>query len=322
MVPQDSIRSLHTLPQDISQKLPPDAPIHCLLAADLALDESCTSWSALLPTQSDFEASIPFMWPAELQAWLPSPALNIVVKQKEKFQQHWVMYHDCFPGKLWGKFLHAWFLVNTRTFYNETPETMRYPWEDRLALIPVADLFNHAETGCHVEYTPEYYSVTADRAYQAGDEMYISYGHHSNDFLLAEYGFILSENRWDRVSLDQVILPKLSKEAMGELERRELLGDYMISDPGGPCDRTRAALETLISYEKEELRRTLDQGKTDQSVGTISVEAKLKEISQELLMTAKESLDTVQRMQRGSAFQRSTLAMRWAQIIKVLEKFA
>lgn len=322
VIPKDSIRSLHTLPQDISEKLPPDTPIHGLLAADLTLDQSRAPWRALLPTYSDLEASVPFLWPAELQELLPSAARSLLAKQQAKFGQHWETFHASFPATPRGAFLHAWLLVNTRTFYYETPETMLYPWEDRLALLPVADLFNHGEAGCRVEFTSEWYSVTADRAYEAGGELYISYGDHSNDFLLGEYGFVLRGNRWDKVCLDDVILPKLSGVVKEELERRELLGEYMISDSDGLCERTKAALEVLIrSEEGEEWKTILDQGEVNDQGGPANVQAKLKDITREALTMAKERLDAAQRTEAGSASQRSTLAMRWTQIIKVLEKF-
>lgn len=319
MVPKEAIRSLHTLPQDLAQKLPLDMAIHGLLAADLALDKSCTPWNTLLPTYSDFESSVPFMWPGELQRLLPSQARELLAKQQEKFNQHWEMFNEAIPEVPQKDFLHAWFLVNTRTFYYETPETSLYPWEDRLALLPVADLFNHNETGCHVEFTSDWYSITADRTYESGEEVFTSYGEHSNDFLLAEYGFVLSENRWDNVCLDEVILPKLSRTQKQELERREVLGEYMLSYADGPCDRTKQVLKVLCG-EEDKLERI--RGKKDfHGEGVKTSETMLKEIAQQMLTMAREKLTAVQKTQTSSDSQRSTLVMRWVQIIKVLEKY-
>ncbi|KAL6699006.1 hypothetical protein J3F84DRAFT_364610 [Trichoderma pleuroticola] len=110
-------------------------------------------------------------------------------------------------------------IVNTRSFYNETPETLKYHWEDGLALIPVADLFNHSDDGCKVNFSSHVYQIVADRAYNKGEELFISYSSHSNDYNLLEYGFILDENPSDDVYIDDVVFPKLSKSHKEELKK-------------------------------------------------------------------------------------------------------
>ena len=80
-----------------------------------------------------------------------------------------------------GELLGAPAIINTRTFYYVTAQMEAYPPDDRLALLPVADLFNHAAGGCQVSFTPDgCFSVCADRVYRAGEEVYVSYGEHSN----------------------------------------------------------------------------------------------------------------------------------------------
>lgn len=109
-----------------------------------------------------------------------------------------------------------------------------------MALQPVADLFNHTDLqgqpppsrssstestdaaqgnststspddkrGCHVSYDDGGFTITTSRPYETGEELHICYGQHGNDFLLVEYGFLLTSNRWDEVRLDEVILPLL-----------------------------------------------------------------------------------------------------------------
>lgn len=68
-----------------------------------------------------------------------------------------------------------------------------------MALNPFADCFNHADEGCKVEYGPIGFKISSDRVYEKDEEIYISYGSHSNDFLLVEYRFILLENKWDEL---------------------------------------------------------------------------------------------------------------------------
>jgi hypothetical protein len=332
VIPKGAIRSLHSLPQEISEKLPPDMSIHGLLAVDVALGQIPAPWRSVLPRLSEFEASVPFLWPAELQELLPSPARQLLAKQQEKFNQLWEMLGS-FPAIIDRReFVHAWFLINTRTFYYESPETQLYPWEDRLALLPVADLFNHAQTGCHVSFTSECYSVTADRAYEAGEEVYISYGDHSNDFLLAEYGFTLSENRWDKACLDDVILPKLSQKQREVLERRDILGGYMVqrkTGDYGPCARAKAALRVLCSSstgDDDEWLSALDRigDESTTAGGCEDIEAiemkEFKGLAQEFRMECENKVAALEQMHAGSESQRSVLLLRWKQIVSILEQ--
>lgn len=332
VVPRGAIRSLHSLPQEISEKLPPDMSIHGLLAVDVALGQIPAPWRSILPKFSEFEASIPFFWPAELQELLPSPARRLLAKQQENINQLCEMLGS-FPAiSDRREFVHAWFVINTRTFYYGSPETQLYPWEDRLALLPVADLFNHAQTGCHVSFTSECYSVTADRPYEAGEEVYISYGDHSNDFLLAEYGFILSENRWDKACLDDVILPKLSQKQTEVLEARDLLEGYMVqrkTDDYGPCDRAKAALRVLCSSSagdgdewQSALDRIGDEPTTARDYGDIeAIEIEeFKRLVRELRKECENKVAALEQIHAGMESQRSVLMLRWKQIASILEQ--
>ncbi len=80
---------------------------------------------------------------------------------------------------------------NNRTFYWTAPGTKNTPVpDDCMALNPFADYFSHTDEGRKVKYAPPGFKIFSDRVC----EMYISSGNHSVDFLLAEDGFILSDN--------------------------------------------------------------------------------------------------------------------------------
>ncbi|KAK7967653.1 uncharacterized protein PG986_001930 [Apiospora aurea] len=216
-----AVRSLHSISEAVSSQLPAGVSFHGILAADLALDKTTylAAWRKLLPTEKDLTASMPLLWPEELQALLPKAAHDIVQKQDDKFRRHRSKVARSFPSLTEEEYMYFWLLVNTRTFYLETPELEVFPWEDRLALLPVADLFNHAaDQGCHVAYSATEYTITARRRYEAGEEVFASYGDHSNDYLLGEYGFVMDENKWDSICLDEVILPRLTRAQEKELE--------------------------------------------------------------------------------------------------------
>ena len=54
--------------------------------------------------------------------------------------------------------------------------------------------------------------------------MFVSYGPHSNDFLLVEYGFILESNKCDSIPLDHLILPLLSTSQAASLREDKFYG--------------------------------------------------------------------------------------------------
>lgn len=195
-------------------------------------------------------------------------------------------------------YTHAWLLVNTRTFYYVTTDMKkRLPdINDRMALQPIADLFNHTGKdgiGCHVDFEEnpavasskftkkkglecsDGFIVRATRSFATGEQVCISYGCHSDDFLLAEYGFCLRckdedqdsevqdnkskkgreqtkecKNDWDETCIDEAILPALTLAQKDALEKRGFLGGYMCDGHTPVCYRTEIAARILFLGEE------------------------------------------------------------------------
>ncbi|KAJ4416203.1 hypothetical protein N0V85_002389, partial [Neurospora sp. IMI 360204] len=249
-VPSNTLRTYKNVHPSIARALPKDISIHGLLAADLAFDPYPSAkyrqWNVVCPTREDIWDSLPLTWDHRLREFLPKRALELLLKQEAKFEKDWSMVQQSKllsprsgekedesseeeeGGKLnksitRDDYLYAWLLVNTRTFYHETPKTKKFKKEDRMVLQPVADLFNHTSYDpsaedkegnrkiCSVAFSPTAFTITTTRPYTAGEEVYICYGNHSNDFLLIEYGFLFDENVWDEVCIDDAILPLLDQ---------------------------------------------------------------------------------------------------------------
>ncbi|KAL7795174.1 hypothetical protein V8C37DRAFT_45941 [Trichoderma ceciliae] len=314
-VPAGVLRCLESIPSSVRERLPADTNIQALLAADLALDKSVdiAPWRAVLPTMNDFEVDMPMMWPQELKHLLPLKSRDDLLKREKEFQGNWSAFNEAFPGVPYRDYTYAWLVVNTRTFYNETPETLKYPWEDRLALIPVADLFNHTVTGCKVYYSPEGYHIVADREYRKGDELLISYSSHSNDYNLLEYGFIPDENPSDDVYIDDVVMPKLSESQKAELKRRDLLGEYPLGSSAEKFPRTQGVLR-LLSCTDGQFDEYLDGNEKGHLVQD-RIDAYLVDLLGEFLsdIIAKR-LQEVDALKVGRDDQRRLLAKRWMQI--------
>lgn len=202
-------------------------------------------------------------------------ALSLIPSAKHAYRQSSLRAEDSFK--------HAWCIVNTRSLYFDpsppqsgprsppnqhgnpvpadsvetpAPPTQLQGSNQFMTLCPLIDLFNHTSnptSACKVTHNSSGFTVTSPNA-PAGtsggeEELFVSYGSHSNDFLFLEYGFVLpgSENIHDCVSIDYVILPTLSTEQKRRLRAKGYLGEYTLFSPkanggeAGVCWRTEVA---------------------------------------------------------------------------------
>lgn len=203
---------------------------------------------------------------------------------------------------------HSLGAANTNTNTNNNP--------DRMALNPVADLLNHTDVnGCIVSFDDKHFTITTTKEYSVGEEIYISYGNHSNDFLLVEYGFLLAQNKWDEVCLDDVILPALSATQKEELESVSFLGNYVL-DSRTVCHRTQVALRIMcVSLGKwQSFVDGVDDGERSQRMVDELLVKLLKKYEQAIKKTLK-SIATAGKFDEGAEKARDDLLeARWAQI--------
>jgi histone-lysine N-methyltransferase SETD3 len=93
-----------------------------------------------------------------------------------------------------SEFQHAYALVCSRAWMIDDL--------DHLSMIPFVDFFNHdGESISHLCYDKEagLAYVDADRDYEPGEQVLISYGDASNATLALDFGFTLRENPHDTV---------------------------------------------------------------------------------------------------------------------------
>lgn len=252
------------LPSVRSLKLPERVPVHGKLAAALALwyveteHEEYKAWQDVWPTQSDFQSTMPLHYSKELQDLIPHAATILLTTQRTKLEKDWDDLREYLPSISKELFMYTWLIVNTRTFFWEYPDLPnshpRLPKkrkqltaDDCYAMCPFMDYFNHSDVGCDPQSDSKGYSVTADRDYRAGEEVYVSYGSHTNDFLLVEYGFILDSNKNDSIPLDHLLLPLLSSEQVSALKEDGFHSSYtLFSSEPIICHRTQAVLRLLV----------------------------------------------------------------------------
>ncbi|KAK3366974.1 hypothetical protein B0T24DRAFT_374616 [Lasiosphaeria ovina] len=327
-VPSAMLRTMDTVPKRISRKLPKKMKIHGLLAADLALNPhpgKYGKWNAVVPSRADIWDSLPLTWDPRLShEFLPRAARDLLRKQEAKFAVDWAAAEEAFPetpALSRDDYLYAWLLVNSRTFYHETARSLKLPPDDRMVLQPVADLFNHADAGCAVLFSAASFAIMADRAYAAGDEVFICYGNHGNDMLLAEYGFVLASNRWDEACLDDAVLPALSARQRAHLDDRGFLGNYML-DAATVCYRTQVALR-LMCVPLREWQRFVDGaddgGKGDDAAAQAKADRLLASLLGKYRETIEKTIDTLGSLQAGQPSQRELLCRRWRQIQTLID---
>ncbi|KAM0417376.1 hypothetical protein ACHAPT_012610 [Fusarium lateritium] len=318
-VPLKALRAIDTVPEHISKALH-GVSVHGILAAEIALDKSddYAVWKTVLPTREDLEASIPIMWPSELQLLLPWRAKLLLDKQTATFRDECEIVLNAFPNLTRDDYLYAWVLINTRTFYDSRPKMKAYDQADRLVCMPAADLFNHADRGSRLSFSPLGYTLRADRDYSQGEEVYVSYGPHSNDFLLAEYGFILGTNRWDEVYIDDVILPRLNKAQRAELASIYFLGGYSLDDQTPGCHRTQVALR-MHCCTPWQWQRFVD-GEDDGDWSQRKVDELLLMALKDFLEIIAKTMDKIDETEEGLGGQRELLRQRWQQIQAMVNK--
>lgn len=318
-MPTTLLRTVDTVPKSTRKKLPSHVSVHGLLAADLALDKSPTYklWNAVIPPKAELEHTCPLAWAPELQTYLPSPAAERLRKQQSKFARDWEEVRLAFPELREDDYRYAWLLVNTRTFYYSTPKTEKlYHKDDRMALQPVADLFNHADEGCAVAFDQQSFTIRANRVYEAGEEVFICYGRHGNDFLLAEYGFVLEENKWDEVGIDEPVLSHLSKEQRTDLEDTGFSGNYRL-DADTVCYRTQVAVRRMCM--PVEGWRRLIEGLEDAEVLKGKVDVMIVKLLRAYEKDILGIITELEGMKDGTEGQRGMLVKRWSQVRVLVE---
>jgi len=246
--------------------------------------------------------------------------------QQDKFQKDWSIVSGARLVSSKDDYTWAWLTVNTRSlFYKlDTPEYEDLPRDECMALCPFIDYFNHSDDGCKVELTPEGYTVTTNSVIDVpGTQLFVSYGCHSNDFLLVEYGFILNGNKWDEVSIDSLIVPDLGDSRKQYLGEEGFLGNY-IFDKSTFCYRTQAAVRMLLipmgTYSESRMVDRWRQWLAGQEEGEreqAGVDGRSLRILDELRDIGHRSLVEIEKLEHGSI--KDMLERRWEQVLEMAD---
>ena len=178
----------------------------------------------------------------------------LLTAQQSNLERDYLSIHNIHLGISKSLFTYTWLIINTRTFYwsyldlpNAHPclpkKRPQLTSNNYYVMCPFIDYFKHSNKGYNSKADKKGYSVTANRAYKAGEEVYFSYGSHTNDFLLVKYGFILKKNKCDSLPLNHLILSQLSSNQVRVLKEDRFYGSYTLLPTALTiCHRTQAII--------------------------------------------------------------------------------
>ncbi|KAK2753759.1 hypothetical protein FQN55_000122 [Onygenales sp. PD_40] len=356
-VPIKAMLTIEHIPSAFRKKFPEDIATQALYAAYFCFAqetrEKFSLWQTVWPSRQDFDDSIPLIWPKHLKGESSSdsdlalccpplpPAISgrwntfdkkaipyaytadhqdLLKEQESRFEKAYRDVKKVFADVDKELFTYYWLIVHTRSFHHIPPGgSAPDDRNDAMALCPFGDYFNHsAEGGCNVAFDDKEYTFTTTKSYEKGEEIFFSYGNHSSDTLLVDYGFLPAQNQWDALFLDDIILKDLTTENIEDLNFERYLGNYQIT-ASGPCFRTEVAACMKYMTPEDWNRHILgDQPASfDQEKTNAIIAAWIGEYVHEAEV-ALEKLTALQgnRKYRGEK-RLGMIVMRWRQVVEL-----
>ncbi|PLN79104.1 ribosomal N-lysine methyltransferase [Aspergillus taichungensis] len=361
-IPRTAMLTRDSIPASFVEQFPKATPNHGILAAflthaDTNILQDLQPWRNVWPSFREFQDTIPLLWTDRLRASSSSvlpPSIsgrwntfrktpagadyesiyqNLLPQQEKRFRNSWEYVVSAFPETDPDAFAYYYHIVNSRSFYyvssiGEEPED----WNDAVGMVPFADYFNHADDApCDVRFDGKKYTFTAKKQHEKGEEIYMSYGAHSNDFLLVEYGFCLDNNESDSIFLDDIVFRELTIPQKKELASQGLFGNYEVTSEG-PTPSVEAA--ACLKYMRKGPWETYIRDRTGSDPPTTAriihgwIETYLKECTSTIGII-ESLLDQTKLSSSGSTpefgseqWEQERLAMllsRWRQIERLCE---
>lgn len=188
-------------------------------------------------------------------------------------------------------FLWAWMCINSRCLYMEQPLATTH--ECNFTLAPFVDFLNHCPVDqCTININATGFNVLTCTSYKPGDQLLFCYGPHSNDFLLAEYGFVLrSNNIYNTIDITHSLLALLLSPQKDFLQEKGYFGDYTLNDDGYSF-LTQVALATSMEQNPTKCRplNALINGQSDGQIYKARSDVILKSLLTPLINDCTEKL--------------------------------
>lgn len=227
-------------------------------------------------------------------------------------------WNEMFPMPLsmddqFNKFLHIYFIINSRCLYCEIP--LKKKSSDRIisnfTMVPLVDFLNHSVTidkYCYPELQPfqkdgiagvgQFMIRVGNYEYhKQGEQIYLNYGPHSNDFLLNEYGFVVNDNQWDFIDITQELWSLLENSSSNKdeldsitkfLRENDYWGDYTINKDEISY-RTMVAISLIVTKDFERVQKFM-LGYINEEYFVPKIKVSLSTLLNKLLLDASDKL--------------------------------
>ncbi|KAI9796711.1 MAG: hypothetical protein M1825_006519 [Sarcosagium campestre] len=161
-------------------------------------------------------------------------------------------------------------------------------------------------------------SITADKNYVPGEEIYLCYGKLNNDFLMIDYGFTLDDNRYDTVWLNTVVLDHTTVGDKWRLVDKFLHGRYVL-DREAVCYRTYATVRLLVE-DYENWKEWVDGTRDDTELMNPEVHEKLVDILRLQLTRGAQKRKKLKLAARTEPEAAACVDRRWQQTVDMLKE--
>lgn len=215
----------------------------------------------MLPSMEDF-ALMPIHWSDETCKLSPDSTQKSSLKVRDRFENDYKLICDLIQTKTdldvttllpRQDVLLSWLCINSRCLYMNLPTSKNTA--DNFTMAPYVDFMNHScDDHCTLKIDGKGFQVLSTCSYNIDDQVYLSYGPHSNDFLLCEYGFIIPGNKWNDLDVSKYIIPLLKPEQVEFLQENDYFDNYTMTKDDISF-RTQVALATLQEKDPKNSRK-------------------------------------------------------------------
>lgn len=216
----------------------------------------------MLPSIDDFSL-MPINFDEDTLSLLPESTKAMHHKVLQRFDHDYQVIVDLLRRKsvdvssvvTRDEFLLSWLSINSRCLFMKLP-TSSSPL-DNFTMAPYVDFINHSpDDHCNLKIDGKGFQVFTTSAYSRDEQLYFSYGPHSNEFLLTEYGFIIVDNKWDDINVSKEILFLLKPNHVEFLKQYDYFDNYTVNREGMSF-RTEVALAAFQESNPQESRRLI-----------------------------------------------------------------